>query len=341
MRPNFEFVSNKEDKMKKTKRITMLYFVIVLSFVLVGCTINKNQSTQVHTMVSELHNGDAKFYKEMLITSVGGKLCVYDLDGNLVDKYDDINVNWLDTLEEENIIIYGNGNNELGIVQLDDNQSIISNSIIINSDKLMIDPTIIKIKDSYYITYTEIEGTINNPDPNGENGKYTIWLYRSTDLKNWEVVSEIADEQNNLEDIDIAYFSNKFYVFYEKEMVDKGNSSIVLKVSKDSSGQEWEDEKVLIDSDCDHEPASVVPTKNGYRIYYSCDKNAIGESYMGGEIFCADFNSDFELINKDIPIGTENKTGILLYDFTEIDGKEMFLYSKDYLTNCDMVVEER
>lgn len=51
------------------------------------------------------------------------------------------------------------------------------------------------------------------------------------------------------------------------------------------------------------------------------------------------------MVLRPAPAKTEVKSSaskeILLHDVTKINGKEYFLFATDYLSDCDMVVEER
>lgn len=296
-------------------------------------------ASSIITYVPQLHNGDAKFYNNKIITNVNGKLSLYDLDGNEFKSYDSVNAYWIDVLPEENIVIYGNFNPEIGIVQFDKNYNLLSQKIILKGT-LMIDPTIIKKGNSFYITVTQIEGTVNNADKKTENGRYSIQLYKSNDLKNWSYINTAISCLNNLEDIDFFYTDNKFYLSYEKEQLDKGLSSICIIESMD--GSEWNTPKELLPADSDHEPATLTKTHNNeFKLYYSCDKDDVGSSYMGSKIYYALFDKNFNLVKKDIPITSQTNRGILLYDVQLTENTERFLFAKNYLSDNDMVIEEK
>lgn len=325
--------------------ILVMFFILVLT----GCSKKTTSSSTVNNekkkptilmSVPQLHNGDAKFLDNQIITGVNGKLAIYDLDGNLRKSYEDINVNWVYTLPEERIVVYSNFNKEIGIVKLDEKGEVQSNEVVMKNENVHIDPTIVKVDGKYYMTATEIEGTINNDDKNKENGIYTIHLYKSTNLLNWEKVSDIIQCQNNLEDVDVFYQNGSLYVTYEKEELNKGNSAIYIIKSKDIEGKDWEKPKELLKSDCDHEFAVINKMPNGgYELYYSCDKDNLGESYMGANLYYAIYDKNFNLQKQDIQIPTVTKKGIRLYDVSVINKKLCFLFAKDYLTDCDLVVE--
>lgn len=334
------------DKHRK-KLLILISTTMVLVIILVAFLLHRSSypapinSSSIITYVPQLHSGDAKFWNNKIVTSVNGKLTLYDLNGNKFKSYDTVNANWIDILPEENVVIYGNFNSEIGIAQFDNNYNLLTQKIILTGT-LMIDPTIIKKENDYYITATQIEGTVNNADAKVENGKYSIQLYKSNDLKNWSFICTVISCSNNLEDVDFFYTDNKFYLSYEKEQLDKGLSSICIIDSTDSKGTNWNTPKELLPSDSDHEPATLTKTNNNeYKLYYSCDKDDLGSSYMGAKIYYALFDKDFNLIQKDIPIATETNLGILLYDVLLTQNTERFLFAKNYLSDNDMVIEEK
>lgn len=290
--------------------------------------------------VPNLHNGDAKFYNQLIITNLKGKLAFLDLDGNIVHIYDDISAHWVNAIEDEGIVIYGNSEHEIGIARFDRDGQLISNQIIMKTDNLQIDPAILKANDHYYAITTEVEGNVNNSDPNIENGLYTIHLYQSDNLTDWTFVCDVISKKNNLEDAEFFYQNQHFYIIYEEEEVDKGNSSICLIKSKDETDTiQWQQPKTLLSADCDHEPASVIAIEDGYCLYYSCDKENPESSYMGAKMYYALFDRDFQLQKQDMAIQSITQTGILLYDVKIQDNQYQYLFARNYLSDCDLIVE--
>ena len=217
----------------KMKNKILIIILLIITVITLNIVLN-SQKVEEKVRINNLHNGDAKFYKnDNIITTVNSKLAMYDLFGNLIKEYDSINANWIDCLSDENIIIYGNWKNEIGIVKLDNNNEIISNNIILTSDFLNIDPTIIKNNEKYYITITQINGTVNNSDYQVQNGEYTVKLYSSNDLFNWNENSIILKGKSNYEDIDVFYENGHLNVVYEQEILDKGKSGIYIIQSLD------------------------------------------------------------------------------------------------------------
>lgn len=338
---------------KKRKFKVLTLFLTCLAFSCIGCgkkeqtqtavpvTATPKEQTQAVVSVPNLHNGDAKFYNQLIITTLDGKLMFLDLDGNIVHKYNDISANWVDSIEDEGIVIYGNFNRELGIAKFDTDGQLISNQIIMKTENLQIDPAIIKANGHYYATATEIEGCINNADSTVENGQYTIHLYQSDDLTNWTSVCDVLSKKNNLEDVKIFYQNQNFYIIYEEESVDKGNSFICMIESKDGlENIQWNEPKTLLSNDCDHEPANVLPTEDGYILYYSCDKENPGSSYMGAKMYYALFDKDFKLLKQDETILSPTQKGILLYDVKVEENQCLYLFAGNYLSDCDLIVEK-
>lgn len=325
-------------KINKYVEYVIMGIIVIMIIIAIIIQIRK---TSVITQVNQLHNGDAKLYNDYIITSVDGHFTIYNLQGEKVKEYPEIMTNWMSCLEDEGIVVYGNGNCQIGILQLDKDLNVQHNEVVMQTENLQIDPTIIKINNIYYITVTEIIGTVNNADVNVENGRYILHLMRSKDLSNWTLVSDVVDSYSNIEDVDIDYENDKFYISYEKETVDKGDSSIELAISDDSKGNKFSKTIELLKADCDHEPAAFERIDgNTYRLYYSCDKNYRGESYQGGQVFYADYDSNWNQLSVDNIVKTETEKGILLYDVKEENGNLRLLYARNYLTDCDMIVEK-
>lgn len=319
-------------------------FIIFTMVSLLGCN-NENvkdnyisESTKV-TEVKELKSGDAKFFNNYVVTSVDGILTLIGIDGKNKRVYQEINSNWIDVIEQEKILVYGNFNNEIGIIRFDDDYNIVNNDIVMNTTNLQIDPTITVIDGVYFMTVTEIIGNVNNADKGVQNGEYILHMFKSKDLKDWEFVSDIADEYHNIEDVDIVEDGGTLLAIYEKEQIDKGESSVILKES-DDDGKTWSDAVELLSSDADHEPAVFEVGKENFVLYYSSDRDNVGESYMGARVYYSIYNKDYNSIKIDQPVVTENLKGILLYDIKKIDEDYYLLYSHDYLTTNDLIIEK-
>ena len=296
---------------------------------------------QVKTVfeLEKFGSGDIKFYGDEIICGKN-HLYLLDFEGKTVKEYPELAVNWIDGIPEEGIVIYGNFAKETGIIRLDEDKNIKEQLYNNKSENLRIDQTINHFGDKYYMTATEIEGNVNNSDPTKSCGKYTIRLFCSDDAVNWTLLSDVAVADSNLEDVDVSYVDGRLFVCYEKEIIDKGDSAIVLKYS-DDEGHSFCEEKVLIEADCDHEPVSFISDKDGYVLLYSCDKDNRGSSYNGAGVYEARYDKDFNCIEKDKKIETETKEGLLWYDYMVKGDTEYYLFAGNYITENNMILGNR
>ena len=295
---------------------------------------------ELYAEIRHLYHGDAIFFLDGIITSVNGQLTYFNKDMSSRRTYP-VSSSWIDAIDEEGIIVYGNRYHQLGIVSLDENLNIISNYVIKTSDALMIDPTITRVGDTYYITETEIRGNVNNKYPNLPCGTYTVGFYRSDDLVNWEHVTDIMTVGRNIEDITMRFDDGRFLMFYEDEELDRAASTICVRSSLDYRGHAWGESIVLLESEVgqDQEPAAVERTDYGYRLFYSSDLEEPGRAYMGGRMYYADFDEDFRLLQRDVPILGDTETGILLNDVLLEEENSWYLINRNLDTSWDMAVD--
>ena len=283
-------------------------------------------------------NADAKFYNDYIITSVDEGVYMLDFNGKVVKSYEDLNASWMYVYSEESLVVYSNHENETHLLKLDENMDMISDEVILKSDLLAIDPTICKVGDTYLVTHTTIDGTINNPEPDGDNGIYSLELFASEDLVNWEHRTTIISEKHDIEDIDMICYGNQLYCIYEKENYDKGPSKICMKASEDA-GITWSEEKILIDNGGDNEFSCILKEYDGWRIYYSSDKENPGESYNGASAYSAFFDADFEHISEyDEKVDMKDNMGIRLYEVKELNGRLYLMFAHNYMTDKDFVL---
>lgn len=298
------------------------------------------EKQQTIFQIDKLCSGDAKLAdNNTVVTSVGSKL-TFIINGEIVKQYDDIHVNWLDIISEERLIVYSNWDKQAGVLKYDEDFNIVSNDICFEIQvNLGIDPSLCKVGNVYYITVTHITGTINNGDINGENGKYTISLYKSKNLKEWEKVSDVITMNNNLEDIDLNYFDGKLYLTYEKEQCDKGSSSINLLIS-DDGGLTFGENITLVEENADNEPAGIFYDDETYYLFYSSDIENKGGTYEKSNMYMQSYNSDFT--SKDEPVKLEciYGTGTLFYDMLWEKDNLYCLFAGNYLTQNNLVLEK-
>ena len=314
-------------------KMIALLSILILTFVLTGCA---KVNHIVH--VENTKSGDAKFLSDNTIMGgEGGFLFFYRFD-NRKKTMSDIRSNWSDRLPEENIVVVSDSDCETRICKTDANQRIVWVHPLFSKDcDLRIDPAIVKIDKTYYLTSTRINGEINRADPAKENGAYALSLYRSNDLMNWTYVRDIVNEKSNIEDIDLMNDDGKLRVTFERETVDKGASAIVTMVSPDG-GSTWGEPVTLVDDGSDNEPASLMKTDSGYRLFFSSDAMRKGESYQGSSAYVTSFDPAFKPVKTDRLI-TKPESGVLLYDVIVKNDSVKLLFAENYLTDNNLIAE--
>ncbi len=330
---------------KKSILIIVFIFILFFSvFFITHCnnmhSINAETASQKTTLfkLDNLHNGDAKFYADnYIVTSINGKLNIIDFDGNIVKTFDDINVNWLSVESSSQTIIYANFNNEVGILQLDSQLNIAYSNIIAKAQNLSIDPTITKIDNTYFITYTEIDGTVNNGSSGTPNGIYTVKLYSSDDLINFHYITDVISDNHNIEDLVSLNINGTYLLFFEREILDKQSSSLEV-IYSDDMGEHWSNPQILCQADSDNELGNILFKNNKFIMYYSSDILNPKASYDGASIFVKYFDKDFNLISKSASIEPFEYT--LLYDVLEYNNALYFVYSEKYSTESNLVLAE-
>lgn len=289
------------------------------------------------------HNADAKFIGDHIITSVDEGIRILDLNGSLTAQYDGLLASWLYVQEGEEAdgsayrVAYSNHANETHILRLSKDYELLGDQMVLKTDVLAIDPILIKADDTWYLTHTKINGTINNPAPGGDNGTYTVKLYRSENLKNWEYVTDILSRKKNIEDGDLRYTDGVLHYFFEMEEYDKGPSAICVMTSADGGGT-WEAPKELLPAVADNEMAACEPTEEGWRLYVSSDYACVGESYQGASVYYADYTPDFEPVGTYTPSAMPDNRSVRLYEVKETDGQRYFLFARNFLTDCDLLL---
>ncbi len=296
------------------------------------------------------HNADAKFLGSHVITSVEEGIRILDLQGNTIRQYDGLSASWLYVQEEARspqeetegadggyTVAYSNHANETHILRLTEELELLDDRLVLTTDTLAIDPVLIRDGDGWLLTHTCIEGTVNNPDPQGENGVYTVKLYRSENLKDWEYVTDIISRKHNLEDGDLRLADGKLCYFFEMEQYDKGPSAICVMVSGDG-GETWSSPRELLPPVADNEMASCEPTEDGWRLYVSSDYSCVGESYQGASVYYADYTADFEPVRTWCPSDMPDNRSVRLYEVKETDGALAFLFARNFLTDCDLLL---
>ncbi|WP_042462179.1 glycoside hydrolase family protein [Neobacillus dielmonensis] len=244
-----------------------------------------------------------------------------------------IPANWFDMVkvsQNKTIMITGSfEKNSIEIHEVDlKNGTAKKLSVIETEGNLKIDPTIVHTKDGYYATFTDIQGTINRGNPSQENGRYTIKLYHSQDLKKWEYVQSILTEDKNLEDGQLVVDENdQFHFLYEEEEIDRGHSRIKV-ISSGDKGKSWGQAKIILSDMADHEPSSLMKVNpDRFIFFYSSDLDHGGTgSYEFANMKYAILDQQFTVLKKDINLDAES--GASLYDVLKVDNKLYFIYAK-------------
>ena len=303
----------------------------------------------------QYHNADAKFLEDHVITSVDEKIQILNLKGEVVQQFDDLSASWFYVQEEVpeektpeekmaeggayRAVAYSNHAGETHILRLalSEDWELIKDQVVLQTDVLSIDPILFKKGDTWFLTHTWIEGTVNNPSPEGENGTYTVKLYRSEDLEEWEYVTDIISRKQNLEDGDIRCAGDTLYYFFEMEQYDKGPSAVCVMTSEDN-GETWNGPKELLPATADNEMAGCEPSDTGWRLYVSSDRSCVGESYQGASVYYADYTPDFEPVCTYQLSAMPDNRSVRLYEVKEIDGQLCFLFARNFLTDCDLLL---
>ena len=293
--------------------------------------------------LEQYHNADAKFLGDHIVTSVDEGIQILDLEGNVVKSFPELSASWMYVSEKpyngEKIIAYSNHANETHILRLTADYEFISDQTAVTTETLAIDPILVETHEGWLLTHTLIEGTINNPDPNGDNGTYTVRLYRSEDLENWEYVTDIISQKKNTEDGDLRYIdeTGMLYYFCEMEEYDKGPSTICVMMSQDA-GKSWSEPYALTSVTADNEMASCEWTGDGWRLYMSSDMANVGASYQGAYVYYRDYSADFSSAGIYYMSSMPDNESVRLYEVKEIDGQLYFLFARNFLTDCDLLL---
>lgn len=150
-------------------------------------------------------------------------------------------------------------------------------------------------------------------------------------------MTDILSRGQNLEDGDLRCADGVLYYFFEMEQYDKGPSAICAMISEDG-GENWDGPVELLPAIADNEMASCEPTKEGWRLYVSSDYACVGESYQGASVYYADYTKDLTPIRTYQPSAMPDNEAVRLYEVKEIGGKLHFLFARNFLTDCDLLL---
>lgn len=261
-----------------------------------GKNASKPINIPINIMIEDGEFGDCKLLSmngsSYYIGSRGNKISILNIASNqpkFVETH--ISSNWLSALVvapdtavvvtssflEKQVRIYKININTLSYELI---------STIGDGSKLRIDPSIVRTDKGWFLTLTEIEGTVNNADLKHPNGRYIVSGYSSSDLINWELSSEILDRNNNLEDVRLIYRPNssQLKLLFEQEEVNYGSSSLRI-ISSMDEGKTWSNEEVVISNNSDNEPAAIIINNNTEYVLFSSDLKNKGLSYNGSHAY--------------------------------------------------------
>ena len=88
----------------------------------------------------------------------------------------------------------------------------------------------------------------------------------------------------------------------------------------------------------DHEMASCEPTEGGWRLYVSSDYACVGESYQGASVYYADYTRGFAPGRTYQLSAMPDNQSVRLYEVKEIGGQLCFLFARNFLTDCDLLL---
>jgi len=206
---------------------TILYSTVILSASFYACNFKKSENVKKTCVFSKIIDsthtikkssetigifGDCKlidFQNEVyIVANLNSKLSIRkigDANTSFKSTKPTVSSSWFDIIEDNGSVLCVTASlqdKSLRLYKID-MQSLKVYLIVTvaqYNEQLIIDPTLIKVKEKYFITYTQIKGNINNGDILKPNGHYEVVLLESKDLIHWKKVSSIVSEDTNIED---------------------------------------------------------------------------------------------------------------------------------------------
>lgn len=351
---------------RMTKSIRSIFYLIIFSGTIISsCNSNNSKKVEKSCVFSKAIDstytvgekseiignfGDCKlidFKNEVyIIANLDSELSVRKInDSSSSFKVTNpiVSSSWLDVIEDNGSILCVTASFEDKSLRLYniDMQSLNVNllaTVLQYDEQLLIDPTLLKVEDKYFITYTQIKGNINNSNTLKPNGHYEVILLESNDLINWNTISSIVSEDTNIED-GFLYFEaaeNSLFFLYEEEVFDKKESAIKIKKSTDGGGN-WDEPTTLLKATADQEPAAIFKCNEKNYLFYSSDLDNPGASYYGAKGYVSSF-SNLNYTPDQIDISLKLDNGIILYDVMLNNNKMHFLAKKMKIDNTNVLV---
>ncbi len=288
--------------------------------------------------IDDTTNGDAKLYGDYVVSARDDVIRYFSIS-DFTSHELGVTGSWIACDYATGVILTADWNRSINLIRTDGEMNILENrQLMTYNDGLTIDPALWAVDNGWYFTLTHITGTVNRNDPALENGNYQIDLYFTPDFQTIQHVSAVESRNANLEDVDLSIEDGVICCVYEEETLDEQPSSIILRRSFDN-GATWTDRVELLTADADHEPARFLRKDWGFRLYYSCDMDQLGQSYNGAKAYYADYDADLTPINLNRPIILSHAKGILFYDIVAWDDGIRYLYAYNKLTENDIVMD--
>lgn len=210
-------------------------------------------------------------------------------------------------------------------------------STVGDKSTLKIDPTLVKVKGRWFVTYASIEGAVNNGEPAIENGLYQVHLLVSDDLISWRDAGVVLKEKSNLEDPRLFYdeTSGTLYLLVEVEKLNLGPSNIRLLVSV-NEGKTWNNH-IVVDDGNDNEPAGLLKQGQDITVFFSSDRLNPGASYDGAQGYKRSFSLKSQTWGMIEQLNLPDR--ILLVDVAKnSNGNLLFAAIQDYNSNKRLLV---
>ncbi len=288
--------------------------------------------------IEDTTNGDAKIYGDYVVSARDDVIRYFSISDFTSHELGAAG-SWIACDYATGVILTADWNRCIHLIRTDGEMNVLENRQILSySDGLSIDPALWAVDSGWYFTLTHITGTVNRNDPGKENGDYQIDLYFTPDFQTIQHVSTVESRKANLEDVDLCIENGVMYCVYEEETLDEQASSIILRRSSDN-GATWSERMELLSANADHEPARFLKKDWGFRLYYSCDMDQLGQSYNGAKAYYADYDMELAPINLNRPIILSHAKGILFYDIVAWEDGIRYLYAYNKLTENDIVMD--
>ena len=288
--------------------------------------------------VEDTTNGDAKIYGDYVVSARDDVIRYFSIS-DFTSHELGASGSWIACDYATGVILTADWKRSINLIRTDGEMNVLENrQLMTYNDGLTIDPALWAADNGWYFTLTHIKGTVNRNDPAKENGDYQIDLYFTPDFQTVQYLSTVESRKSNLEDVDLCIEDGVIYCVYEEETLDEQASSIILRRSFDN-GATWTDRTELLTADADHEPARFLRKDWGFRLYYSCDMDQLGQSYNGAKAYYADYDMELTPINLNRPIILSHTKGILFYDIVAWDDGIRYLYAYNKLTENDIVMD--